>query len=309
MNKNKRVSGCLMGLATADAAGAPYEFQDFEKVTKFPTEVGTHNTPVGTWTDDTSMTLCLLDALTQYHTMAYVNQMKNYFKWYKKGFLSCDGKAIGLGRRTIEALEIFGKNPAKTVYTIKPESAGNGSLMRVAAVPLYLNKFFNEQNLTVLAKELLVGHWGRQSSNTTHGIPVCMDACFIFSIMVYRALQGKTINQIFKFSNRFIKMNLQTDEIKNIFLNKTYLNKRKDIKSSGYVVDSLNAALWSFINSTNYKNSILNAINLGGDTDTIACITGALSGAHYGIDSIPKNWLNKVRSKDTISRYIPKINF
>lgn len=306
--KNNKIAGCLIGLATGDAFGAPYEFQKIEKrITKFPTHIGPHGERPGVWTDDTSMTLCLLDSCIRFNGFNKKDQLRTYNKWYTEGYLSSTSKAIGLGRRTVEALGKFKTSRYRIeTYEGDPNSQGNGSLMRVAAIPLFLAKHPVIKNHTKFQQINWVGWYAKDSSRTTHDTEMCRDACYVFSLMIHKALLGKSKEEVFKFT-KFQLSTIDTQSVKDILLNKTYKNKEKDIIGDGYVLNSLNASLWAFYNSDSYRQTILKSVNLGKDTDTTACIAGALAGAFYGLDSIPKNWQEKLVKRDLLDLYVNKL--
>ena len=294
MNRKK---GCMYGLAIGDAMGAPVEFiarGTFEPVTEYRSG-GKFRLEAGEWTDDTAMALCLAQSLIDSNGFDPHDQLDKYLKWIDEGYMSCNGRMIGLGKVCMRSLVRYRRTKQPYTDITHEKFSGNGSLMRLAPVCIY---YAGQLDKAI--------HLSAQSSKTTHGSPVAVDACRYFAYLIVRLLQGIDISEIF--SNNF------RDEVYDYFmempLHKSlstivdgefrYKNVDK-ISSSGYVVHSLEAALWSFYHSDSFEEAVLKAVNLGDDADTVGAITGQLAGAYYGIDSIPKKWITELRQKDRIN--------
>ncbi|MBI5653008.1 MAG: ADP-ribosylglycohydrolase family protein [Chloroflexi bacterium] len=287
MNTRDRFRGCLLGLATGDAVGTTVEFQPrgtFEPVTDMLGGEPFHLQP-GQWTDDTSMALCLATSLIEQRGFDAEDQMKRYCDWYENGYLSSTGKCFDIGVTTRHALARYRETGNPFAGSTDPQSAGNGSLMRLAPVPMF-----------GFGKRDLVAHFSGESSRTTHGAAECVDACSVFGEMIFRALEGASKQDIL-FTNA---IEIASPAIQSI-VRGDYRDKQIDeIHGSGYVVKSLQAALWCFFKTESFEQAILTAANLGDDADTTAAICGQLAGAHYGESGIPAHWRARVTMRDEI---------
>lgn len=292
MKKNKdKFLGCLVGLAIGDALGMPIEFKSPFKPVVGMRKGTHHNLPAGYWTDDTSMALCLADSLVRKKGFDPQDQLRTYVKWYKKGHLSADNKCDGIGSTTREALNKFQKTKKPYCGTKDGAKAGNGSIMRLAPIPMF---YFNNRRDVIKYSAL--------SAKTTHGAKVCVDATKLLGVMIQKALKGSSKEDI-------LNTHLPNLEplVNTIIENKNYKLDPPYIKGTGFVVKSLEAALWAFNKTNNYKDCVLAAVNLGDDADTTGAIAGALAGAYYGYDSIPTKWKNKLTKKDLIEGYALKL--
>lgn len=294
--KNK-IYACILGGAVGDACGAPYEWVELKsKIKDFPKKRGTHNIPVGAWTDDTALTLAMGLAIV-YDNASNNPNMTTHLNFYSNWVGS--GVCVGLGRQTRDAIQTFDatKGSYKN-YGGKHNSrqAGNGSLMRTASASIAYFSLPAKQRYRVVEK----------CSSSTHNGKVCKHACVAFDKILHQILLGEKD----KTKLLDIKVSTLTEEIKTIFEKKSYLNA-KQIEGSGYVVKSLEAVIHCFVTTDSYEAAILKAVNLGGDTDTTAAITGQLAGAYYGISSIPKHWRRKIKFKNIIkevSKKLEKLN-
>lgn len=310
MNELNRAKGCLIGLAVGDAVGTTLEFKerDYDNITDM-VGGGPFQLDPGQWTDDTSMALCLGYALLEGHDVNDVHQsltwseaqLANYVDWYKNGYCSSNGHCFDIGGTTRIALQNFIRDGLLRNNDHFLDS-GNGSLMRLAPIPIYYNTKRVEELFTlVYAADL--------SSSTTHASELCRQSCIAFSVLLNRAINGRTHEgddspkkeKLLDFPVQIwtplgVSNNLVLD-----IMNGSYQNKTRDqISSSGYVIDSLEAALWAFWNTDNFRDAILLAANLGNDADTVAAITGQIAGAFYGLDGIPDEWVQKITKKAEI---------
>lgn len=294
MTKTKeRYLGCLVGLAIGDALGAPFEWSKIPFQATDMVGGGSHNMKVGSWTDDTSMALCLADSLVKCDAFNAKDQLTRYSLWMNEGYLSAEGKCAGIGRTTRLSLELF-KKTGNTYSGIYDENiAGNGSLMRLAPIPMFFNK-----NMS-MAK-----HNAFQSSITTHKHAQCIDACELFSEMLWKALHGYKKKDIFKIAK---DRKFRTEEVEKIAFKKTYKGNPPYIKGTGHVIKSLEAALWAFHKSRSFKHGALLAVNLGDDADTTGAIYGQIAGAYYGYKGIPEAWRNKLVKRDIIEQLALKL--
>jgi ADP-ribosyl-[dinitrogen reductase] hydrolase len=206
--------------------------------------------------------------------------MSRYVRWMRQGYMSSNGSCFDIGMTVSSALVRFGRTGDPFSGSTAPDSAGNGCLMRLAPVPMY---FFRDRMQAV--------SMAGESSRTTHGAEECIQATRLFGAMIHSALSGESKETI------LLGQDLQGLESPSIasIAKGGYLEKQVDeIRGSGYVVESLEAALWCFHNSTSYRDAVLTATNLGHDADTTAAICGQLAGAYYGAGAIPGPWLKKL---------------
>ncbi len=287
----QRYQGCLLGLAVGDAVGTVAEFKprgSFPPVTDM-TGGGTWGLQPGQWTDDTSMALCLADSLIACGGFDAADQMSRYVRWWKEGYLSSTGACFDIGNATRDALSRYRDTGEPFAGSTDPYSAGNGSLMRLAPAPLF---FASDP-------ELAIG-MSAESSRTTHAATTCVDACRYFGGLLVGAVQG--VDKATLLSPRYSPVPglwesgtgglcAQIDEI----ATGSFKTKQPpEIVGSGYVVKSLEAALWAFHHSTDFRDGCLLAVNLGDDADTTAAIYGQIAGVYYGVDGIPTEWRERV---------------
>ncbi|MBU4536125.1 MAG: ADP-ribosylglycohydrolase family protein [Euryarchaeota archaeon] len=279
-----RMYGSLLGLAVGDALGVPLEFKapgTFKEVTGFQ-EGGSHNLKAGEWSDDTSLALALAKSLIESKGFDPQDQMERYLDWYQEGYLSVNGECFDIGNTTREALEHFADTQEPYSGPDHSKSAGNGSLMRLAPIPIY---FFSKK------EEVL--KYARLSSCTTHQHPLVVECCTYFAHLLQGALLGEGKEELLSPDYQPFKeeINFELDEV----IKGSYKTKNPpEIKARGYVVRSLEAALWAFYKSDNFKDGALLAVNLGDDADTVGAIYGQLAGAYYGKDGIPQDWLDNL---------------
>jgi len=290
MNKLDRFRGCLLGLATGDAVGTTVEFKPrgtFPPVSNMLGK-GPFNLKSGEWTDDTSLALCLATSLVEIKGFDASDQMDRYVRWYENGYLSSNGFCFDIGNTTLEALRRYKETGDPFNGLTDPDSAGNGSLMRLAPIAIF---YYPEQERTL--------HYSAKSSRTTHGAPECIDACCLFGDMLFRALSGDSKQEILLGTSPEMVLSHSIMSI----AKGDYFNKAEsDIHGTGYVVKSLEAALWSFWITDTFEAAILKAVNLGDDADTTAAICGQIAGAHYGESGIPSRWLEKLAMREEIGK-------
>jgi ADP-ribosyl-[dinitrogen reductase] hydrolase len=285
-----RFRGCLLGLAAGDALGTTVEFQrrgSFPAVTDI-VGGGVFGLVPGQWTDDTSMALCLAASLVETGDFDMADQMNRYLRWYDHGYMSSTGKCFDIGNTTRYALERYRQSGKAASGSSHPSTVGNGSLMRLAPVPMF---FYPDRARARV--------YAGKSSRTTHAAKLCVEACILFADMLVQALAGKDKDEILFGSNSLAE--IQSLEILGI-ANGGYKNKKTEhIRSNGYVVDSLEAALWCFWKTHSFEQAVLTAANLGEDADTTAAICGQLAGAFYGERNIPHHWLEKLHMRKEIT--------
>jgi ADP-ribosyl-[dinitrogen reductase] hydrolase len=290
-----RFRGCLLGLATGDAVGTVVEFRPRGT---FPPLIdmvggGPFRLRPGEWTDDTSMALCLASSLIETGRFDADDQMRRYLDWYENGYLSSTGHCFDIGNTTYNALLRYKETGDPYSGPTDKYSAGNGSIMRLAPVPLY---FFPERDKIIF--------YSAESSRTTHGVIECIDASRLLGDIIYRALKGYDKETVLFNIDAGVPLTKAIAEI----AAGGYRDKPEDsIQGTGYVVKSLEAALWSFWTTDSFESAILKAANLGDDADTTAAICGQVAGAYYGESGIPERWLAKLAMRDEIVALAEKL--
>ena len=285
-----KVRGAFLGLAIGDALGTTLEFKPPGTFTPISDMVGggPFDLKVGEWTDDTSMALCMADSLLECREMNLADHLHRYTRWWTEGYNSVTGHCFDIGNTVRTALHNYACN--KTIYagSDRPMSAGNGSIMRLAPVALYYRKWPIEEALLQCA----------ESSRTTHQAPECLIACRLLGYLMIRAINHTgSIEELLHISEQDWSIIDPTDAGPKLraIAQGSYRDKEPpQIRGTGYVVDSLEAALWAFAHSHSFEHGALKAVNLGDDADTTGAVYGQLAGAYYGYQSIPKHWRNKV---------------
>lgn len=300
-----RYRGCLLGLAVGDALGTTLEFKRPGTFTPLTDMVGggPFDLQPGQWTDDASMALCLAESLLECDGFDAHDQMQRYVRWWREGYLSSTGICFDIGSTVAGALRQFIRDEGQTGHanpfagSTDPHAAGNGSLMRLAPVPLF---FAAEGPGKVI-------EMAGESSRTTHGAAAAVDACRYMATLILGALAGTTKEQLL--SPLFTPAGIETvwedqplcEAVKAVAAGSFRIKASGQIRGTGYVVDSLEAALWAFDRSSSFEEGALLAVNLGDDADTTGAIFGQLAGAFYGASGIPAGWLAKVHAREFIS--------
>ncbi len=292
LNVNKaelgRFRGCLLGLACGDAVGTTVEFKirgTFKPV-KDMVGGGPFNLKIGEWTDDTSMALCLAASLIERGQFDAKDQMEKYCLWMDTGYMSSNGRFFDIGHATLKALRTFQQTGMPFSGSTEKYSAGNGCLMRLAPIPLFF--YPNKERIMEMSAN---------SSRTTHATHECLEASQLFGAMLFMALSGESKEDIL-FGHGIT--HLDSDGLTAIAQG-DYRNKKiYEVKGSGYVVESLEAALWCFWQTHTFQAAILLAANLGDDADTTAAICGQIAGAYYGVSNIPSHWKKRLVMKEEI---------
>ena len=290
MNQKDRTHGCLLGLAVGDAIGMPVEARrrgSFEPITSM-VGGGAFNRPAGHWTDDTAMAICLAESLLDCEGFDARDQMDRYCRWARRDDLGDTGTNFDIGMTIASALARYMETAEPFAGSKEPDTAGNGCIMRLAPVPMYFRQDVEA-----------AGHWSGESSRTTHGTAECVDASRLFGRILSRALQGASKpDALFADADDFSG----APSIEAIARG-GYVEKSEDeIKGTGYVVESLEAALWCFHHAADYRSAVLMAANLGEDADTTAAVCGQVAGAHYGSSAIPSEWLEPLLMRDNLEQ-------
>ncbi|MBX8495901.1 ADP-ribosylglycohydrolase family protein [Pseudomonas cichorii] len=276
-----RYVGCLLGLACGDAVGTTLEFSSRETLSPITDMVGGGPFALvpGQWTDDTSMALCLAESLLSKNGFDARDQMTRYLNWWHWGYWSATGQCFDIGTTVRQALATFQETGEPFAGSIDPETAGNGSLMRLAPVILF---YFPDQSSMAWAT--------KQSSRTTHGAPEAIESCQLLAEVVSKALAGYEKDDVLTLSPE----QYCEPAIKNLASGSFKHKYRDQIRGTGYCIDSLEAALWCFWSTDSFEAAVLKAANLGDDADTTAAIVGQIAGAFYSKQGIPSRWLEKL---------------
>lgn len=289
METTDRYRGCLLGLAAGDAVGTTVEFMprgSFRPVTDM-VGGGEFRLRPGEWTDDTSMALCLATSLVEMNGFDPADQMDRYCRWAGEGYLASNGRCFDIGGTVAASLRRYRSTGDPFAGSDDPRSAGNGSIMRLAPVAMFYHP--DEEAAVRRADE---------SSRTTHGALECLDACRWMAGALVRALDGRDKEGVLFDTPPDRKFTPQVNAI----ARGAYREKsERAIRGSGYVVESLEAALWSFLHSDSFEEAVLKAANLGDDADTTAAVCGQLAGAFYGAGDIPSAWLKRLVMGDEIT--------
>lgn len=290
-----RFKGALVGLAVGDAVGTTLEFMNpgsFEPLTDM-VGGGPFNLVAGQWTDDTSMAMCLAESLVVRGRFDPQDQMTRYVRWHRDGHWSVKARCFDIGNTVQAALARFVKSGDPFCGSTDPRTAGNGSLMRLAPVPMAFWR--DPERALELAGE---------SSRTTHGATTTVDACRYFAGLIVGAIQGRSKEELlapgFTPCPGEPHAGPYCPEIQAIAEGSFKRKQPPQIRGTGYVVNALEAALWAFHHAEDFESGCLLAANLGDDADTTAAIYGQLAGAFHGLDGIPERWRERLAMRGLI---------
>ena len=284
-----RFRGCLLGLAAGDALGTTLEFEPPGTFKPIDDMIGggPFRLKPGQWTDDMSMALCLAASLIERGGFDAKDQMQRYVSWWKDGYLSSTGSCFDIGNTVSDALSRFIRTGEPYAGSTDAMSAGNGSLMRLAPAPMY---YAGDATEAI--------DRGAESSRTTHGAKEAVDACRYFSGLLVGALKGVDKETLLAGSYCPVEglwgRNPLAEKIAAIADGSFKDKEPPEIKGKGYVVDALEAALWAFHKSQDFREGALLAVNLGDDADTTGAIYGQIAGAYYGAEAIPAAWRERL---------------
>ncbi len=306
----------IFGVAVGDMMGVPVEFMRREALDENPVigprALGSHGQPLGAWSDDTSLTLALADALAGGYNLEHIAQ--NFLNWWLKNEYTSHGRVFDIGQRTIlsfnqlsqiiqsgdyEALESLNHNA-------NPNTNGNGALMRT--LPLYFT----------IQKDGIEASFNKiyQVSALTHPHVRSALSCLMYLTMIDELVHKQTPAMAYtatkaRMETFFLQYKEYQEERRHFtrFLDMDIATlTRDDIHSGGYVIETLEAAFWCFLTTDSYEKAILTAVNLGQDTDTVASVTGGMAGICYGVEAIPTEWLDSLANKSEIQRIVAKFS-
>ena len=305
----EKIFGGIIGLCIADALGTPVEFQSREALAHNPVTdmlgYGTHSQPPSTWSDDTSLTLCLLDSLTG--GLDYTDIMNKCSAWNDFGEYTPHGESFGIGRTTKNALLRFAEGTEPLMCGGQSErNASNGSLMKILPLAFYLHSLYGD-DFSDRDESFEIIH---NVSSLTHAHKRCLISCGIYISIAGKLLAGndmeRAVHHGLQSAKEYYESRSEYHEelhhFERIFSSDFRNLPQESIKSSGYVVDTLEAAIWCILNTDGYRHCVLKAVNLGGDTDTIAAIAGGLAGmgCDISLGCIPQEWMNQIARLDYI---------
>ncbi len=304
-----KIKDCIYGFVIGDAIGVPIEFEPRKKILDHPVTsmhgYGSYDVPEGTWSDDTAMTLATMDSIIKNNKIDIKDIIMNFYYWLQENKYTATGEVFDAGRTCIQSIINFSKylDPYNCGQSTI-DSNGNGSLMRMAPIALYCYyKKVKDEDIYKIVKDV---------SSLTHAHEISVMSCYIYVRYMMLLLDEndkfkaynmiRTINYSNYFSNDTIKV------FDRLIENDIAKLKIDEINSSGYVLDTLEAAMWVTLNTNKYSESIIGAINLGGDTDTIGAITGSITGLLYGYETMPDKWTSKIQNKDYLLNMIEDFN-
>ena len=299
MESSNVLSG-LMGVCVGDALGVPVEFTSRQERLQNPVTTmigyGTYRQPPGTWSDDSSLTFCLADSLCQgYNLKAIAN---SFCQWRYQAKWTAYGEVFDIGGTTSVAIQNLQNqvNPVEAGETHE-RSNGNGSLMRILPM-VYLSSSVSFDQLI---------QWVHECSCLTHGHVRSQMACGIYISIAVQLLKGLDLKSAYLQGIEQIKpiyynpvLTQEISRFERILNGKIDQLSINEVQSSGYVIHTLEAALWCLLTTSSYAEAVLKAVNLGEDTDTTGAVTGGLAGLYYGFETIPGEWVEQIARKDDI---------
>ncbi len=294
-SQNDRVAGCLLGLAVGDALGTTLEFASpgsFEPIIDM-TGGGPFGLKAGEWTDDTSMALCLAESLVL-HGFDPKDQIERYIRWWKEGHMSSNGRCFDIGMTVRTALSSYQHDGKPFCGSTDGFSAGNGSIMRLAPVPIFSS---DPTQAVFLSGE---------SSRTTHQAHAAIDACRYLGGILWGLIHGASKDDVLGPLYHPAGEAWPDLHPKIVEIAQGSFKERNppQIRGTGYVVQSLEAALWAFHHSSDFRHGALLAVNLGEDADTTGAVYGQIAGAYYGRSGIPSEWVECLARLDLIEELL-----
>jgi ADP-ribosyl-[dinitrogen reductase] hydrolase len=293
--QHDRAIGALVGLAVGDAVGTTLEFRapgTFEPITDM-IGGGPFRLAPGEWTDDTSMALCLAESIVERQGFDPADQLERYCRWWREGHLSSTGRCFDIGNQVRAALSEHERTGLTSCGPDGPMNAGNGSLMRLAPVPV---AWMHDPTKAIQ----LAG----ESSQTTHRNRECVDACRYFAGLIVGAIRGASkddlLSPFYSPAPDVSWTGQLVPKVEAIAAGSFKTKAPPELRGTGYVIDCLEASFWAFASTDTFDAAVLAAANLGDDADTTAAVTGQLAGAHYGVDAIPPDWRRRLAHRELI---------
>jgi ADP-ribosyl-[dinitrogen reductase] hydrolase len=294
------IAAAILGCAVGDALGVPVEFQSRARLqcdsVRDMRAYGTHSQPAGTWSDDTSLTLCLAESLTQ-AGICFDDQSSRFVRWLREGKWSPHGSVFDIGNTTRIAIERLERGVAPRSAGPADESqCGNGSLMRISPIGVYL-AFAPVETRVEAAMDC---------SRLTHGHPRCLISCAMFAEIVAALVRREPLDEAMRLGfhclRRLLRDRFPAEAVAFARLASEQLSRcsAEEISSTGYVIHTLEASLWCAMRAKAFSDGLLSAVNLGDDTDTTGAVTGTVLGLLFGRDGIPAQWLESLARREEL---------
>jgi ADP-ribosylglycohydrolase len=300
MIEPRRVVGGLIGLAVGDALGVPVEFESREQRLQDPVtgmrSGGPHAQPAGTWSDDTSLTFCTVETLLDEYSVERLGRA--FVDWLQDGRWTARGEVFDVGSTTRAAIMrlVAGGSAHDSGSPLECDN-GNGSLMRILPMALAYCRW----SIPLMLERM------QEASRVTHAHPRSLFACGLYGLIVRNLLFHRAPGAAYRYametSRSYYKQGPWREEqrVFRSLLRGTLGEATSDrISGGGYVVTTLEAAVWSLVTTRNYRDCVLRAVNLGDDTDTVAAVAGGMAGVAYGIDGIPTEWVDQLARRDEL---------
>jgi ADP-ribosyl-[dinitrogen reductase] hydrolase len=294
----EKLQGMLVGLAVGDTLGMPLEFKERGSFQPIDDMIagGPFNLSLGYWTDDTSMALCLADSILDKQGYDSYDVMERYAKWRDEGYRSSTGKCFDIGNQVSSAISQYKEQPVVTIDEKRVEAAGNGCIMRLAPVVIASLAAGNSLQATLSI--------AAASARETHYSVLAEKATALFAALLYKAVNAQSKHNVLEFDP-------QTETVDPTVLATLITAAEKsadELKPTGYVIDTLEVAVWAFITTDSFKEGALKAVNLGGDADTIGAVYGQLAGAYYGLSAIPSEWRGQLYEFEEIKQLADQLS-
>lgn len=292
-----RARGSFLGLAVGDALGTTLEFATRDSRPALADMIGggPFNLAAGEWTDDTSMALCLAESLASQHELDAHDLMRRFTRWREDGYNSHNGRCFDIGMTTGQAITRYARTNDPFSGSTDPQSSGNGGIMRLAPAPI---AHANDRRQAIDV--------ARQQSRTTHGSDLCLAGTDIMTHLLIDAFEER----ISDFSSDDLRDRLRLHagnasrewsvDLPSWWVSDQPVPARDDIRSSGFVIHTLDAALWACLTGKAFEAALLLAVNLADDADTVGAVTGQIAGAVLGVSAIPDDWMTKLVWRDRI---------
>lgn len=291
----------LFGLSVGDALGVPLEFRSRKAIALAPVTdmigYGTYNLPPGTFSDDSSLSFCLSEALTEKFSLQQIAD--NFVRWLHHNFWTPRGKVFDVGIATSQAIRRLKEGyPPELAGGTDESDNGNGSLMRILPLITHIKDKPIDERYQIT----------KQVSSITHGHIRSVIACYYYLECARHIINGKDKLQAYKILQKeipeylsYLSVNPKEIALFDRLLNQDiYTLSEKDIHSSGYVLHTLEASIWCLLTTSDYREAVLKAVNLGEDSDTTGAVTGGLAGLLYGWETIPQSWMDQLVRRDDI---------
>lgn len=295
----EQIRGGILGAVVGDALGLPHEGETRSRLAEHPVEAmtggGPHGQPAGTWSDDSSLLLCLASSLTGSYRPDHVGS--TFLAWWQEALWTPRGRTFGYGATTAAAMYRMAVGVSPLKAGLAGEGAnGNGSLMRTLPIALY----FSPKRRPMLDA-------AHEVSAITHGHPRAQMCCGIYCLVASYLLEGRQPAEAARAAMRYARdyyrdepWQAEREHLQTVLSLQIERMDRYQVRSGGYVVETLEAALWSLLRARGFRSTLLAAVNLGGDTDTVGCVTGALAGTYYGEEAIPDEWLEPLARRQDV---------